>query len=85
MLVKEELGSLVLVLLLDNQAKQEPQVVAARQVEIVIARPQMEYLLALVIQGMEDSLGVPETREIIQASMQERMVTLMKRLGHAQE
>jgi hypothetical protein len=84
MSVKEGLGSLVTVLLLEIQAKQEPQVAAAHQVEIVIARPQTEYLLARVIQGMQDFLEVTATREIIQVSVQERMASRMKRFGPAQ-
>jgi len=82
MLIREGLGSSGTVLLLEIRARQELRAVAARQVEIVIAHPQPEYFLALVIQGAEDSLGVPVTREIIQVSMQERMGPLMKLFGN---
>jgi hypothetical protein len=84
MLIKEGLGSLVMVLLLGNQAKQEMQAAAARQVEIVIAHPQTGYLLARVVQGMEDSLEVLVIREIIRVSAQEWMAVLMKQVEHAQ-
>jgi hypothetical protein len=73
----------VLVLLLVCQAKQEPQVAVDSRAEIVVAHPQMEYLLALVRRGREGSLEIMVRREIIRTLAQEATVSITPPFGNA--
>jgi hypothetical protein len=72
-----------MVLLPDNQARQEMQVAEAGQGEIVIARPQMEYLLVLANRGTRGSLETTVSKEIIRMSIRERMAAIRNQYGHA--